>query len=101
MTQAAILGEACGRVVWIARAVEICQMARYTPHREPGERIVYVTLGTRCNTDMSTCQGKRRIAMVERCAWPAGRSVTQATVLRETGGLVAGILGINGTHEVA
>ena len=101
MTQAAILREACGHVVRIGRAVEICQMARYTRGRESGEHVVFVTLGTRCDIDMSACQGERRIAMVERCALPAGCSVTQAAVLREAGCLVVWILGITEIHEVA
>jgi hypothetical protein len=85
MTQAAILGETCGRMVWVGRAVEICQMARYTRGRESGEQIIFVTLGTRSNIDMSARQRERRIAMVKRCAWPAGCSVTHAAVLREAG----------------
>ena len=85
MTQAAILGKTCGRMVWIGRAVEICQMARYTWGRESGEQIIFVTLGTRSHIDMSAGQGERRIAMVKRCAWPAGCSVTQPAVQREAG----------------
>jgi len=88
MTQAAILGETCGRMVWVGRAVEICQVARYTCGRESGEQIVFMTLDTRSYIDMSAGQGERRIDMVKRCAWPAGCSVTQSAVLRETCGHV-------------
>ena len=88
MTYAAVLRKACSCVVWIGRAVEICQMARHTCGRESDEQIAFVTLGTRSNIDMSAGQGERRIAMVKRCAWPAGCSVTQSAVLRETCGHV-------------
>ena len=91
MTQAAILGETCGRMVWAGRAVEICQVARYTCGRESGKQIIFVTLGARSNIDMSAGQGERRIAMVKRCAWPAGCSVTQSAVLREACGHVVWI----------
>ena len=102
VTQAAVLREACGHVVWIGRAVEICQMARYTRGRESGEHIVFVTLGTRSDIDMSPGQRKlRRRVVIERCALPAGCSVTHAAILREAGCLVVWILGINEIHEVA
>jgi hypothetical protein len=101
VTQSAVLGEAGCHVVWIGRAVEICQMARCTRGRESGEQIVFVTLGTRSDIDMSACQGERRIAMVERCALPASRSVTHAAILREAGCLVVWILGINEIYKVA
>jgi hypothetical protein len=91
MTQAALLREPSCLLVWVGRAVEICQMARYTCGRESGEQTVFVTLGTRSNIDMSAGQGERRIAMVKRCAWPAGCSVTKSAVLRETCGHVVGI----------
>jgi hypothetical protein len=101
VTQSAVLGEAGCHMVWIGRAVEICQMARGTRFRESGEQIVFVTLGTRSDIDMRACQGERRIAMVERCALPAGCGVTHAAILREAGCLVVWILGINEIHEVA
>ena len=73
MTQAAILGETCGRMVWVGRAVEICQMARYTCGRESGEHVVFMALGTRRDIDMSARQREWRIVVIERCALPICR----------------------------
>jgi hypothetical protein len=101
VTLDAILREAGCHVAWIGRAVEICQVARCTRGREPGEHVVFVALGTRSDITMSACQGERRIVMVERCALPADCSVTHAAILREAGCLVVWILGINEIHEVA
>ena len=72
-------------MVWVGRAAEICQMARYARGRESGEQIIFVTAARRCNIDMRAGQGERRIAVVKRCALPAGRGVTQSAVLREAG----------------
>ena len=66
MAQAAVLREACRHVIRIGRAVEICQMAGDASSREPGKHVVFVALGTRCDTDVSACQGERRIVVVER-----------------------------------
>ena len=63
MTYAAVLRKACSYVVWIGRAVEICQMARYTRGREPGEHVVFVTLGA-SDSDVGSRQGERRIVVV-------------------------------------
>jgi hypothetical protein len=66
MAQAAILRESCRRVIWICRAVEIRQMAGDARSREPGEHVVFMALGTRRDSDMSACQGERRIVVVKR-----------------------------------
>jgi len=73
MAKAAVLGESCRHVIRISRAVEICQVARYTCGRESGEHVVFMALGTRSDIDMSACQGERRIVVVERCALPIRR----------------------------
>ena len=73
MTYAAVLRKACSYVVWIGRAVEICQMARYTRGRESGEHVVFMALGTRRDIDMSARQREWRIAVIERCALPICR----------------------------
>ena len=70
--------QSCGKpaadVVRIGRAVEICQMARDTSGREPGEHVVFMTLGTRSDTDMSSGQReRRRCGVVERRALPIRR----------------------------
>ena len=43
----------------------------------------------------------RRRVVIERCAWPAGCSVTHAAILREAGCLVVWILGVYEIREVA
>ena len=73
MAQAAVLGECCGRVVRIRRAVEIRQMTGDACGRESGEHVVFMTLGTRRDIDMSARQGERRIVVVERRALPIRR----------------------------
>ena len=73
MTYAAVLRKACSYVVWIGRAVEICQMARYTRGRESGEYAVFMALGTRIDIDMSARQGERGIVVVECRALPIRR----------------------------
>jgi len=73
MAQAAVLRESCGRVTRIRRAVEIRQMTRHTRGREPGKHVVFMTLGTRRDIDMSARQGERRIVVVERRALPIRR----------------------------
>ena len=73
MAQAAVLRESCRHVIRIGRAVEICQMARYTRGRESGKYAVFMALGTRIDIDMSACQGERRIVVVERRALPIRR----------------------------
>ena len=90
MTNAAVLRKACGHVVRTGRAVEIRQMAGNAGSREPGVHVVFVTLGT-SDTDVGACQGKRRIAMVERRALPPGCGVTYAAVLRKACGRVVRI----------
>jgi hypothetical protein len=50
---------------------------------------------------VSARQGERRVGVVERCALPAGCSVTQAAILREAGCLVVWSLGISEIREVA
>ena len=57
----------------IRRAIEICQMTRYTRGREPGKYVVFMALGTRRDIDMSARQGERRIVVVERRALPIRR----------------------------
>ena len=64
MAQAAVLRESCRHVTRTGRAVEICQVARYTRGREPGEHVVFMALGTRSDIDMSAGQGERRIVIV-------------------------------------
>jgi hypothetical protein len=64
MAQTAILRKACGRVVWIGRAVEICQMAGRTRGRESGEHIVFVTLPA-LQRHVSAGQGELRQAVIE------------------------------------
>ena len=56
MAQAAVLREACRRVVRIGRAVEIRQMAGDAGSRESGKHVVFVALGTRSDTDVSAGQ---------------------------------------------
>ena len=74
MAQAAVLREACRDVVRIGRAVEICQMAGDASGRESGEHVVFVTLGTRCDTDVSSGQRKLRpCGVIERRALPIRR----------------------------
>ena len=74
MAQAAVLRETCRHVIRIGRAVEICQMARDARRRESGEHVVFVTLGTGCDTDVSPGQRKlRRCGVIERRALPFRR----------------------------
>ena len=73
MTRPAVLGKACSHVVWIGSAVEIRQVAGDARSREPGKHVVFMTLGTRSDIDMSACQWERRIVVVERCALPIRR----------------------------
>ena len=74
MAQAAVLRETCRHVIRIGRAVEIRQMAGDTSSRESGEHVVFVTLGTRSDIDVSPGQRKlRRRAVIERCALPIRR----------------------------
>ena len=73
MAQAAVLRESCRHVIRIGRAVEICQVARYTRGRESGEHVVFMALGARSDIDMSPCQGEWRIVVVECCALPIRR----------------------------
>ena len=63
MAQAAVLRESCRHVIRIGRAVEICQVARYTRGRESGEHVVFVTLGA-SDSDVGSRQGERRIVVV-------------------------------------
>jgi hypothetical protein len=55
MTHSAVLGKACGYVVWIGSAVEIRQVARDASRRESGKHVVFMTLGTGRDIDMSAC----------------------------------------------
>jgi hypothetical protein len=73
MAQAAVLRESCGWVARIRRAVEIRQMAGDARSREPGKHVVFMTLGTRSDIDMSASQGERRIVVVEGRALPFRR----------------------------
>jgi hypothetical protein len=73
MTNAAILWKSCGHMVWIGNAVEIRQVAGDARGREPGEHVVFMTLDTRRDLDMSACQGEGRIGVVERRAQPICR----------------------------
>ena len=69
MAQAAVLRETGRHVIRIGRTVEICQVAGDASSREPGEHVVFVTLGTRSNIDMSPGQRKlRRCSVIERRA---------------------------------
>jgi hypothetical protein len=73
MTYFAVLGKACGHVIWIGSAVEIRQVAGDACSRESGKHVVFMTLDTRRDLDMSACQGERRSAVVEGCALPIRR----------------------------
>ena len=71
MAKAAVLGECCGRVARIRRAVEIRQMTRYTRGRESGKHVVFMALRAGRDTEMSPGQRKlRRCAVIERRAGP-------------------------------
>ena len=83
MAQAAVLREACRDVIRIGRAVEICQMARYTRGRESVKHVVFVALLT-SDIDVGAGQREGRIAVIERRALPSRACVTNAAVLRET-----------------
>ena len=78
-------------MVGIVGSIEIRQVTRDASSREPGKHAVFVALGARSDIDMSARQGERRIVVVERRSLPAGCSVTQAAVLRESGCLVVWI----------
>ena len=74
MTPAAVLRETCRHVIRIGRAVEICQVAGSASSRESGKHVVFVTLGTRSDIDMSPGQRKlRRRVVIERRALPIRR----------------------------
>ena len=71
MAQAAVLGECCGRVVRIRRAVEIRTMTGDACGRESGKHVVFMTLRAGRDIDMSPGQRKlRRCAVIERRAGP-------------------------------
>ena len=63
-------GNHSGHVVRIGSAVEIRQVAGDARRRESGKHVVFMTLDTRRDLDMSACQGERRIVVVERRALP-------------------------------
>ena len=70
--------QSCGKpaagVVRIGRAVEIRQVAGDARSREPGKHVVFVALGTRCDTDVSSRQRELRpCRVVERRALPIRR----------------------------
>ena len=74
MTQAAVLREACRHVIRIGRAVEFRQVAGNAGSREPGEHVVFMTLGTRSDIKVSPGQRKlRRCVVIERRALPIRR----------------------------
>ena len=71
MAKAAVLGECCGRVARIRRAVEIRQMTGDACCREPGKHVVLMALRAGRDIDMRPGQRKlRRCAVIERRAGP-------------------------------
>ena len=71
MAKAAVLGECCGRVARIRRAVEIRQMTGDACGRESGKHVVFMALRAGCDTEMSPSQRKlRRCAVIKRRTGP-------------------------------